>query len=35
MIRRDCWDRAMKQINSVRENLIAMEEIAGIIMFEE
>lgn len=35
MIGRDCWDRAMKQVNSVKENLMAMEEIAGSTMFEE
>jgi hypothetical protein len=35
MIGRDCWDRAMKQVNSVRENLMAMEEIAGSTLFEE
>lgn len=35
MIGRDCWERATKQVNSVKENLMAMEEIAGSTKFEE
>jgi hypothetical protein len=34
MIGRDCWDRATKQVDSVKENLMAMEEIAGSTKFE-
>jgi hypothetical protein len=35
MIGRDCWDRATKQVKSVKQNLMAMEEIAGSTTFQE
>jgi hypothetical protein len=35
MIGRNCWGRAMKQVGSVKENLMTMEEIAGSTKFEE
>ena len=31
----DCLDRATKQVESVKENLVAMQEIAGSTKFDE